>query len=540
MHTPDTSISLPEARVPFLHNEGSATNVRSSRVSWDDTTWSSSSAYRNWGVAACWGPQRQQPLRERLAARFKAVSLWRVLVITLYLILSALLVFAVIRRYQDYAGSKLEHIIIIVSRSTSLMLNFNCALLLLPLLRDVLHWFRTIPFVSDNVIPLHRSRNWHSALAVVIAVLSVLHTVTYYSKHRIEAVTFNDIAFSTEGVSGHILLIAMIILYSTSIADLQKRNYDLFYWFHGGSTLCFYVVLFIHSRNFWHWALPFVVLYAFERGRRALRRAHCTAICSVGMEHGRVLKLEMARRTFAYAPGDYVYINLPTYSKHGWYPYTLTSSPDVDDALHIHLHPSSERSQQLHNAVSQSMLGLSPANMPMKIDGPFGSGSARIFDREVVVLIAAELGVLPLSSILKSIKSRHQEGSDLKSPKMSYFFWVCSNMESYEWFNDMLCALEEQSTVEYLEINTYATKSMEISNLIHMMCTDEQSGIIQLTSRRQPMLDHAFTFIKKKHSGQDIGVYCSGPEKGTVSVQRLAQKHQLNFGRIFAYGEKSM
>lgn len=93
------------------------------------------------------------------------------------------------------------------------------------------------------------------------------------------------------------------------------------------------------------------------------------------------------------------------------------------------------------------------------IDGPFGSASEDVFDFETVILVGGGIGVTPFASILKSIWYRlnyPQQGAPTRLQKV-YFFWVCRDFDSFEWFKSLLEAIEEQDVDHRVELHTYIT-----------------------------------------------------------------------------------
>lgn len=88
------------------------------------------------------------------------------------------------------------------------------------------------------------------------------------------------------------------------------------------------------------------------------------------------------------------------------------------------------------------------------IDGPFGSASEDVFKYEVAVLVGAGIGVTPFASILKSIWYRMNFPQKKTRLQKVYFFWVCRDFESFEWFRSLLMAIEAQDLDSHIEIHT--------------------------------------------------------------------------------------
>lgn len=88
------------------------------------------------------------------------------------------------------------------------------------------------------------------------------------------------------------------------------------------------------------------------------------------------------------------------------------------------------------------------------IDGPFGSASEDVFKYEIAVLVGAGIGVTPFASILKSIWYRMNYPSKRTRLRKVYFFWVCRDFGSFEWFKSLLMAIESQDMDSHIEIHT--------------------------------------------------------------------------------------
>ena len=88
------------------------------------------------------------------------------------------------------------------------------------------------------------------------------------------------------------------------------------------------------------------------------------------------------------------------------------------------------------------------------IDGPFGSASEDVFKYEVAVLVGAGIGVTPFASILKSVWYRMNYPREKTRLRKVYFFWVCRDYGSFEWFRSLLLAIEAQDLDNHIEIHT--------------------------------------------------------------------------------------
>ncbi|KAF9936196.1 hypothetical protein BGZ67_002592 [Mortierella alpina] len=91
------------------------------------------------------------------------------------------------------------------------------------------------------------------------------------------------------------------------------------------------------------------------------------------------------------------------------------------------------------------------------MDGPYGSPSEDAFNYEIAVLVGAGIGVTPFASVLKHIWYSVMQPTKVITLRKVYFFWVCRDRDAFEWFQDLLIALEEQNMTDFLEIRSYLT-----------------------------------------------------------------------------------
>ncbi|EOD09697.1 hypothetical protein EMIHUDRAFT_471024 [Emiliania huxleyi CCMP1516] len=100
------------------------------------------------------------------------------------------------------------------------------------------------------------------------------------------------------------------------------------------------------------------------------------------------------------------------------------------------------------------------------VDGPYGSASEEVFHFEVMVLVAAGIGVTPFASILKTLAKQAREDR-LESPlKKVVFYWICRDDREFLSFKDVLVdILEDTSLAGIFELNTYITGEVNLKSV---------------------------------------------------------------------------
>ena len=106
--------------------------------------------------------------------------------------------------------------------------------------------------------------------------------------------------------------------------------------------ILFAAVLIIHAPNYWAWFLGPLVLTIIERLYTKLRvnsnKFGEFYIQDVVLLPSRVTNLIIKRpRDFHFNAGDYIFIRLPRIAGQEWHPFTISSSPEQEGLLTVHI-----------------------------------------------------------------------------------------------------------------------------------------------------------------------------------------------------------
>lgn len=284
---------------------------------------------------------------------------------------------------------------------------------------------------------------------------------------------------------------------------------------------------------FWKYWLAGGAIYLGERALREVRGRQRTYISKVVQHPSNVVEIQIKKSSITTRAGQYVFLCCPEVSLFEWHPFTLTSAPE-EDYISIHMRvvgdfttkvgeklgcdfgQNGEKDAKVLNAGDTPALQrILPRVM---IDGPFGSASEDVFKFEVAVLVGGGIGVTPFASILKSIWYRINYPTKPTFLRKVYFFWVCRDFESFEWFQSLLRAIEEQDVDQYIEIHTYLTLKVKTDDMNNIMINDVGAEFDTVTKLRAPTLygrpqwSRIFPAISQTHPNTDVGVFFCGPQ----------------------------
>jgi predicted ferric reductase/Ca2+-binding EF-hand superfamily protein len=374
--------------------------------------------------------------------------------VIMYGLACAVLFGAAVLKYRELGANAYVQI----ARGFGACLNFNAALIVVPMLRQTLT--RVRQSALGRAVPVDDAIMLHARLGELTFIFALAHS----GAHVLNLLHGRLSPWLPSFISGYVLLGAMLLIWAASREAVRRsRRFQLFYVTH----LMYFVVvavLFVHGRQFWMWgALPWCWFLA-ERSLRSRRRRERSHLTGARLLNASVTRLDIARPSgFQYEPGDYVFLRLPDIAQHEWHPFTLTSAPEEPGKLTVHVRTLGDWT----GAVRQRVPALlrSGAATCVQVDGPYGTASRHILEVPHAVAIAGGIGVTPFASILKSLLLRQ---ADRSRPRPTLeklrFVWLNRDQRAFEWFRDLLERLEKADHEKLLEIHTFMTSGKAALN----------------------------------------------------------------------------
>ncbi|KAJ7796012.1 NADPH oxidase isoform 1 [Mycena olivaceomarginata] len=416
-----------------------------------------------------------------------------------------------------------------VSRGAGLVLAFDGALILIPLLRNIIRVLRpklTWLFPADENLWFHRQ------VAYSMAFWTMVHTTGHYvnfinvERTQVRKQYALEIHYTQAGgFTGHFMLLIMLLMYTTAQAKMRHQCFEAF-WYTHHLAFFFMIGLYTHATGCfvrdthclgylsWRYTIWPGILYFGERVYREYRGRRATRLSRVLIHPSGAMELRIEKPSFKYTSGQWLFLQVPELSRWQWHPFTITSAPD-DPYVSIHVrqvgdftHALGERlgagpsvvaamtkaamsgSEKVGGAgfrgdfveLDASTTGAMPA---VRIDGPYGAPAEDVFDVEVAVLIGAGIGYLvsalgrrSISSLTRCSRYRQRKGN-LGSLRRVEFFWVCRDAPS------LLSEVEaSQADPNFLRINVYLTQKISEDMLWNIAVNDAGAAYDPLTLLR--------------------------------------------------------
>lgn len=420
---------------------------------------------------------------------------------------------------------------IMLARGCGACLNFDGALVLIPVMRRILTWLRAQPI--GRFLPLDDALLIHRVVAYAIMVLGLVHTAAHFVNYSQHAGIVSSLLYTSAGRTGALLLIVSMVMLVFSLPQVRKSGrFELFYFAHFSYVLWFVLAL-LHGPRFWHYALVPLLAFVFEWAMKKRQQVQTIAVAECrGLSSG-VTRLELPRPPdFNHRAGDYAFLRIPALARHEWHPFTISSAPGSNLTFHI-------RSEGDWTTALRKLADQRDASQPLAVNlnGPFGTASAHILQARHVVMIGAGIGVTPFASVLADLVNRANAGQD--SLEKAYFYWLNRDAHSFEWFAELLLRVEQMDNRERVDIQICMTGGRSgiaalALNLARKLShaigkPDLVTGLRAQTRLGAPDFDHDLSAIAARHAPHTVEVYFCGPPGLGRKIDKACRRHGLRF-----------
>ncbi len=411
----------------------------------------------------------------------------------------------------------------LVGRAFGVCLDFNGALILVPVMRRLLTRVRA-SFLG-RVFPVDEAITFHRIVGHTLFLLALAHgaafTLSYANGHPTSGLA-QLFTGTLRGATGAALLLVFAVMWVFSLSAIRRSSrFELFYFTHF-LYVAWLALAIVHAPSFLYGAGVPLLGFCAEQVARLFRRGKATNVVSTEALRSGVTRLQVGKpANFEFQPGDYVFLRIPEVARGEWHPFTVSSAPE-DAALTFHVRSLGNWTGALRRATEARERSAQIGPMTAYLDGPYGSPSADIFESRHAVFIGAGIGVTPFASVLESVVLRaNGTGNHHSKLERAYFFWLNRDQYSFEWFRDLLAELEKADQRMLLEIHLCMTGArtgitalgLELAReVLHTAGrSDLITGLRTHTHLGHPDFNAALGEIARKHAPDPVHVFFCGP-----------------------------
>jgi len=310
------------------------------------------------------------PVLNKLRWEYISNNLTRFNFFLTILLITVILIIGRIISYWNLGGPFL-----ILARCSGQCLNFLCSIIVLLVCRRSISSLRARGF--SRYLPLDDNIYFHKLLGLMIIFHSLSHTfghlVNFYvvSQRDGSKFTYSEYLFGLSPGIGWIggcasltgWLLLMIIAAMSLAHPFSRRvgKFELFYYTHL-LYIPFWILLFVHAPRFWMWFLaPFAVfltetLIRFRNLLTSLTEGGQTTIVKAVPLPSDVIHLVIKRpANFEYNPGDWIYVLIPQIAKYEWHPFTISSAPEQEGVIWLHIRAVGEWTRSLRSFFEETV-----------------------------------------------------------------------------------------------------------------------------------------------------------------------------------------
>ncbi|WOL14390.1 ferric reduction oxidase 8, mitochondrial [Canna indica] len=296
-------------------------------------------------------------------------------------------------------------------------------MLLLPVLRRMAV-FRVFGVEFESAV------RYHIWIGNGLVLLSLLHGISIMFLWAVKGRLLKEIikwqSVGRVNIAGAITLATGVIIWITSLPQIRRKQFQLFYSAHHLYIVFFFFFL-MHAGDR-HFFLVFagVLLFGLDKLLRIIQSRRETLLVSASILPCMAINLTLPKHLcMRYTPTSIIFIKVPSISKYQWHPFSITSSSNMDNSeisLLIKCH--GQWTTDLYNLLSSTVDADRRNNIPVAIEGPYGPSTITYQRYKSLVLIAGGSGISPFLSILQDIASRTNEMNKNIPTKITLIYTV--------------------------------------------------------------------------------------------------------------------
>jgi len=431
-----------------------------------------------------------------------------------------------------------------VGKALALPIDFNGALILVPMLRHLLTRIRATRL--SRFVPIDDAVDFHRLVGHALFALAVTHSaalsMAFALGHGRSALA--HFLLTSRGLTGVLLLGVFVVMWVCALSFIRRtKRFELFYFTHL-LYLAWLGLAIAHAPGFLWWIAIPLLGFALEQVFRIFRRGSKSSITSLRALRSGVTRVEIERpKGFRFGAGDYVFLRIPAIAPHEWHPFTISSAPERPN-LTFHVRSLGNWTGALRDLAERTP---DAQGLVAHVDGPYGSPTAHVFDSRFAVMIGAGIGVTPFASVLESIVLRQNAHSSADPKKRGrpprtekiHFFWLNRDQYSFEWFAALLQHLEHIDRDLVLDIHLCMTGGrtgatalgLELAReILHASGeSDIITGLRTHTHLGAPDWETVLREVSGAHHPDTVDVYFCGPPGLGAKIRRICKRLGMPF-----------
>ncbi|KAF8378228.1 hypothetical protein HHK36_029567 [Tetracentron sinense] len=333
------------------------------------------------------------------------------------------------------------------------------ALLLLPVLRGMA-LFRLLG------LQFEASVRYHVWLGTAMILFATLHGSSIFFiwcvRHRLQDMIWQWQKTGRVYLAGEIALVIALVIWITSLPQIRRKRFEIFYYTHHLYTVFLVFFLFHVGDRHFYMVFSGVFLFSLDKLLRIIQSRPETCLVSARILPCKAIELSLSKHPrLKYTPTSVIFVKIPTISKFQWHPFSITSSSSVDnDTISVIIKCEGWWTTSLYNTIHSAL--DSDADqvkcLPVAVEGPYGPVSADFLRYDSLLLVAGGVGVTPFLSILQEIASTRNNRNKVLPTKIQLIY-VMKKSQDISLLNPIAPLLLNQSAEQgHIKLKIFVTQ----------------------------------------------------------------------------------
>ncbi|XP_077229411.1 ferric reduction oxidase 8 isoform X1 [Tasmannia lanceolata] len=353
-----------------------------------------------------------------------------------------------------------------VGTRSGLLAEACLALLLIPVLRGMAI-FQLLGLQFETSV------RYHIWLGNIMMLFSMLHgAITMFIwgiKHNLRNEISQWQSTGRVNLAGEIGLAVGLIIWITSLPQIRRKQFELFYYTHHLYTV--FIVFFLLHAGDRHFYTVFsgVLLYAIDKIIRIIQSRTETCLISACILPCKAIELTLLKPPgLKYSPTSVIFIKIPSISRFQWHPFSITSSSCMEnERISIIVKCQGQWTNELYNKIHAAVDSDAGHLMclPIAVEGPYGPTSIYYQRYDSLLLVAGGIGITPFLSILHEVAYRN--GNKKNFATRVQLIYTVKKSQDLSMLNLILPLLQSQSNEqEYLRLKIFVTQEERSSTTL--------------------------------------------------------------------------
>ncbi|CAJ1943778.1 unnamed protein product [Sphenostylis stenocarpa] len=334
------------------------------------------------------------------------------------------------------------------------------ALLLLPILRG-LTVFRILGIQFEASVRYH---TWVGTAMILFATIHGASTLLVWGvSHHIQDEIWKWQNTGRIYFAGEITLVVGLVIWVTSLPQIRRRQFEIFYYTHHLYAVFLVFFLFHCGDRHFYTVFPGIFLFSLDKLIQIIQSSPKTCMVSARIFPGKAVELILPKDPgLKYNPTSVIFLKIPTISHLQWHSFSIISSSRADDdILSVIIKCEGWWTESLYDLIHAELEKTEDKRkgIPVAIEGPYGPASLDFLRYDTLLLVAGGSGITPFLSILTEADSATSKS---RFPSRIQLVYVIKKAQDFCLLHSISRLLLNQSTDSFhLNLKLYVTQETQ-------------------------------------------------------------------------------